>query len=317
MRLTTLIAALAFSFAAAAQTFPAKPVKIIVAFAPGGSSDVSARIVADRMADEWKQPVVVDNKPGAGTTIAAAFVAAAPADGYTLLLLAPGSHATASAVYRNLSYDAVKSFACVGLIGMAPFVVVVASSSSVRTMKELIELARSKPGQVSYSSSGTGAGPHLITEIVAQSTGVKFLHVPFKGSAPATTALLAGQVDFSMADASAIPHLESGKMRGLAVTTASASPLFRGVPTIAEAAVPGFEYPLTVGIAAPAGTPREMILKINGALNRALANEEVRRRLNAVGFEAAPTTADQFDEFLAAEVRKYTRIVKDIGLKLD
>src|SRR5207249_7347412 len=213
--------------------------------------------------------------------------------------------ATASAVYRNLSYDAVNSFAAVGLIGIAPFVVVVSSASSLTTMKELIELARSRPGQVSYSSSGTGAGPHLITEVIALSTGVRFLHVPFKGSAPATTALLAGQVDFSMADASAIPHLESGKMRALAVTTASPSPLFRGVPTIAEGAVPGFEYPLTVGIAAPAGTPREMILKINGALNRALANEEVRRRLNAVGFEAAPTTADQFDEFLAAEVRKY------------
>jgi len=184
-------------------------------------------------------------------------------------------------------------------------------------MRELIELARSRPGQVSYSSSGTGAGPHLITEIIAQSTGVKFLHVPFKGSAPATTALLAGQVDFSMADASAIPYVESGKMRALAVTTASPSPLFRGVPTVAETAVPGFEYPLMAGLAAPAGTPHDVILKINGALNRALANEEVRRRLNAVGFEAAPITPARFDEFLAVEVRKYQKIVKDIGLKLD
>lgn len=302
----------------AAQTFPNRIVRIVVGFPPGGSSDVSARLVAERMSEEWKQPVIVDNKPGAGATIAAAFVAAAPPDGYTLLHVGPGTHAISSAVYPNLSYDAVKSFAGVGQLALSPFVVVVSSASSVTTMRELLDLAKTKPGQVSYSSSGSGAGPHLVTEIIASATGVKFLHVPFKGAAPAAAAVLAGQVDFSMSDsASAIPHIQSGKVRALAVTTASPSPLYRGVPTVAEAAVPGFEYPSAVGILAPAGTPREVILKVNAALNRALANESVRNRLNGLGFEASPTTAGEFEAFLASEVRKYTKIVKDIGLKLN
>ena len=301
----------------AAQTFPNRPVKIIVPFPPGGSSDGSARVVAERMSDEWKQPVIIENKPGAGTTIAAAFVAAAPADGYTLLLIGPGTHAASSALYKNLSYDAVKSFAGVGQLASAPFVIVVKSSSNVNSMKELIDLARSKPEQVTYSSSGSGAGPHLVTEMIALATGVRFLHLPFKGSAPATLALLAGQVDFSMADTSAIPHIQSGKLRGLAVTTAKPSRLLRGVPTLAEAGIPGVEYLLTTGILAPAGTPRDVILKINAAIGHALANENVHRRLNGMGFEASPKTADEFDAFLASEVRTYTKIVRDIGLKLE
>jgi tripartite-type tricarboxylate transporter receptor subunit TctC len=321
--LASLIAGLALVSAqalaqGAAQTYPNKTVRIIVGFPPGGSSDVSARLVAERMSEDWKQPVIVENKPGAGATIAAAFVAAAPPDGYTLLHVGPGTHAVSSAMYPNLSYDAVKSFAGIGQLAVSPFVVVVSASSNVKTMKDLLDLARSKPGQVSYASSGSGAGPHLVTEIVASATGVKFLHVPYKGAAPAAAAVLAGQVDFSMTDsASAIPHIQGGRMRALAVTTATPSPLYRGVPTVAEAAVPGFAYPSSVGILAPAATPREVILKINAALNRALANESVRSRLNSLGFEAAPTTPDEFDAFLASEVRKYTKIVKDLGLKLD
>ncbi len=300
-----------------AQTFPNKPMRIIVPFPPGGSSDGSARVVAERLSDEWKQPVLIENKPGAGSTIGAAFVAAAPPDGYTLLLVGPGAHGISSALYNNLSYDAVKSFAGVGQLASAPFVVVVNSSSNVNSMKELIDLARRKPGQVTYSSSGSGSGPHLVTEMIALATGVRLLHVPFKGSAPATLALLGGQVEFSMADTSAMPHIQSAKLRGLAVTTARPSPLFRGVPTLAEAGIPGVEYLLTTGILAPAGTPRDVILKINAAIGRALANEDVQHRLNGLGFEAAPSTADKFDAFLASEVRKNTKIVRDIGLKLD
>ena len=162
----------------AADAFPVRAVRMVVGFPPGGSSDVSARLVAERMSDEWKQPVIVDNKPGAGGTIAAAFVAAAPADGYTLLHVGPGTHAITSALYKDLSYDALKSFAGVGQIAVSPFVIVVSALSSVKSMKELLELARAKPGVVSYGSSGSGAGPNVVTEIVALSTGVKFLHVP-------------------------------------------------------------------------------------------------------------------------------------------
>jgi tripartite-type tricarboxylate transporter receptor subunit TctC len=306
------------ALAQAAGDFPNRPVRIVVGFPPGGSSDVTARIVAERMSEEWKQPVIVENKPGAGATIAAASVANAPADGYTLLHLGPGTHAISSALYKNLSYDAVRSFVGVGQIAVSPFVVVVGAASPVKSMQDLLALARSKPGQVSYASSGSGAGPHLVTETIASAAGVKFLHVPFKGAAPAAAAALAGQVDFAMVDsASAIPHVQSGKLRALALTTANHSPLYRGVPTVAEAAVPGFAYPSSVGISAPAGTPREVVQKINAALNRALANEGARGRLNGLGFEAAPMTADEFNAFVAGEVEKYTKIVKDLGLKLD
>jgi tripartite-type tricarboxylate transporter receptor subunit TctC len=314
----TVLAACGAWADAMAQAFPARPVRIVVGFPPGGSSDVSARLVAERMADEWKQPVIIQNKAGAGGTIAAAFVAAAPADGYTLLHLGPGTHAISSAMYQNLSYDAVKSFTGVGQIAVSPFVMVTSAESKTRTIKELLDLARSKPGQVSYGSTGSGAGPHLVTEVVAAGTGVKFLHVPFKGAAPATAAALAGQVDFAMVDsASAIPHVQSGRLRALAVTTAVQSPLYRGVPTVAEAGVAGFAYPSSVGISAPAATPRDVVLRINAALNRALANENVRSRLNGLGFEAAPMGAEEFDSFVAGEVRKYTKVVRDLGLKLD
>jgi tripartite-type tricarboxylate transporter receptor subunit TctC len=301
-----------------ASDFPSRQVRFVVGFPPGGSSDVSARLVAEKMSEEWKQPVIVDNKPGAGGTIAAAFVAAAPADGYTLLHVGPGTHAITSVLYKDLTYDALKSFAGVGQIAIAPFVVVVNGSSSIKSMKELLDLAKSKPGQVSYGSTGSGAGPNVVTEIIALATGVQFLHVPFKGAAPATAAALGGQVDFAMADsASAIAHVQSGKLRALAVTTAQPSPLYRGVPTVAEAAVPGFAYPSSVGFLAPAGTPREAVLRVNAALGRALANESVRSRLNGLGFDPAPMTPDEFDAFMAGEVRKYTKIVRDLGLKLN
>jgi tripartite-type tricarboxylate transporter receptor subunit TctC len=301
-----------------AEAFPSRPVRMVVGFPPGGSSDVSARLVAERMSEEWKQPVIVENKPGAGGTIAAAFVASAPADGYTLLHVGPGTHAITSVLYKDLPYDALKSFSGVGQIAVSPFVIVVAASSGVKSLKDLLELARAKPGVVSYGSSGSGAGPNVVTEIVALSTGVKFLHVPYKGAAPAAAAVLAGQVDFAMVDsASAIPHVQGGKLRALAVTTAQPSPLYPDVPTVAQAAVPGFAYPSSVGFLVPAGTPREVIVKINGALGRALANDAVRNRLSGLGFDAAPMAPDEFDAFMTEEVRKYTKVVKDLGLKLN
>jgi tripartite-type tricarboxylate transporter receptor subunit TctC len=270
------------------------------------------------MSDEWKQPVIVENKPGAGGTIAAGFVAAAPADGYTLLHLGPGTHAISAAMYPNLPYDAVKSFTGVGQIAVSPFVMVVGSGSALKSMQDLLDLARSKPGGVSYASSGSGAGPHLVTEVIAATTGVKLLHVPFKGAAPATAAAVAGQVDFATVDsASALPHVQGGRLRALAVTTPARSPLYPGVPTVSEAGAPGFSYPSSVGLSAPAGTPRETVQKVNGALNRALAHEGVRSRLTGLGFEAAAMSADEFDRFVAGEVQRYGKLVRELGLKLD
>jgi len=301
-----------------AADFPTRPVKIVVGFPPGGSSDISARIVAEKMSEEWKQPVIVENRTGAGATIAAAYVAAAPADGYTLLHLGPGTHAISFAMYPSLSYDAIRSFTGVAQIATSPFVVVVGGASVVKSLQELLDLAKSKPGQVSYGSSGSGAGPHLVTEVIASAAGVRFLHIPFKGAAPATAAAVAGQVDFATVDsASALPHIPAGRLRALAVTTANPSPLYKGVPTVGASGVAGFAYPSSVGISAPAGTPREIVQKINAVIGRALVNEGVRSRLAALGFEAAPMTPEQFDSFVGLEVTKYAKVVRDLGLKLD
>jgi len=317
--LLILLACTLLPAAASAQVaFPSRPVRMIVGFPPGGSSDVSARLVAERMAAEWKQPVLVENRPGAGGTLAAAQVAAAPADGYTLLHVGPGTHAISAAMYRNLPYDAIKSFTGVGQIAVSPFVMVTSSQSTLRAMKDLLDYARANPGKVSYGSSGSGAGPHLVTEIFAAATGVKLLHVPYKGAAPAAAAALAGQVEFATVDsASAIPHVQAGRLRALAVTTAARSPLYAGVPTVSEAGAPGFAYPSAVGFLAPAGTPREVVLKINASLNAALANEAVRTRLSSLGFEATPMSADEFSDVVAEDVRRYGKVVRDLGLKLD
>jgi len=311
------LALVAAASTAVAQTFPSKPVKIIVPFPPGGSADASARIVAEKTSEEWKQPVLVENKPGAGTTIAAAFVAGSAPDGQVLYLTGPISHAVSAALYKNLGYDAVSSFAAVARVASAPFILVVHPSVKANSVQELVELARARPGALTYASSGSGAAPHLAAELLASMTGTKFVHVPFKGTAPALVALLGAQVDFQIADVAALPHVRAGKLRALAVTTAKPSALVPGVPTLAESGVPGFDMPSATGILAPAGTPREIVAKINAAINRALATSEVRQRLNAQGFEPAPATPEEFGAFLASEVRKYARVIQEAGVRID
>ncbi len=317
MRFVAWLALVAAASTAVAQTFPSRPVKIIVPFPPGGSADAAARIVAEKTSEEWKQPVLVENKPGAGTTIAAAFVASSAPDGYVLYLTGPISHAVSAALYKNPGYDAVSSFAAVARVASAPFILVVHPSVKANSVRELIELARARPGALTYASSGSGAAPHLAAEMLASMTGTKFVHVPFKGTAPALVALLGGQVDFQIADVAAIPHVRAGKLRALAVTTARPSALVPGVPSVAESGVPGFDVPSATGILAPAGTPREVVAKINSAINRALATGEVRQRLNAQGFEPAPATPEEFAAFLASEVRKYARIIQEAGVRID
>ncbi len=317
MRFLAWLALVAAASTAVAQTFPSRPVKIIVPFPPGGSADTAARIIAEKTSEEWKQPVLVENKPGAGTTIAAAFVAGSAPDGYVLYLTGPISHAVSAALYKNLGYDAVSSFTAVARVASAPFILVVHPSVKANSVRELIELARARPGALTYASSGSGAAPHLAAEMLASMTGTKFVHVPFKGTAPALVALLGGQVDFQIADVAAIPHVRAGKLRALAVTTARPSALVPGVPSVAESGVPGFDVPSATGILAPAETPREIVARINAAINRALATREVRQRLNAQGFEPAPATPEEFAAFLASEVRKYARIIQEAGVRID
>lgn len=300
-----------------AQPFPLKPVRIVVPYAPGGSADTAARIIGEKISQEWKQPVVVENKPGAGSTIGSAYVAASPADGYVLLLNGLITHVSAGFVFKNLGYDPVKSFAPAAQVSVAPFVLVVNPSLKVQTIKDLIDLARAKPGQLTFGSSGTGGGTHLAMEMLADATGIKLVHVPFKGTAPAVTSLLGGHVNMVMGDVSVAPHVRSGALRGLAVTTAKASSLVSGVPTVAETGAPGFEAASVIGILAPAGTSHEVVVRINATINRALGVEDVRQRLFSQGFEPAPATPEEFGATIAAESQRYGRIIQRLGLKAD
>jgi tripartite-type tricarboxylate transporter receptor subunit TctC len=287
--------------AQAQDAFPQRPVKIVVGFPAGGSSDSAARVLAERLSADWGQPVIVENKPGP--------------DGHTLLLIGPGTHAISAALYPKLPYAPLKSFTSVGQVAVAPFYVLVNGSSNIRTLRDLIEQARANPNKISYASSGSGAGPHLIAESLARAAGIKTLHVPYNGAAPATLALLSGLVDFAVADMSALPHIQSGRLRVLAVTTAKRSDQTPDAPTLAEAGVPGLEYTLTVGLIGPAGMSPALVQKINGAMNNALANEEARRKLTALGYQAAPTTPEGFAKIIASDLQKYTSIVQQIGLK--
>ena len=295
--------------------FPQRPVRILVGFAAGGSSDSAARILAERLSAEWGQPVIVDNKPGAGATLAAALTAVAPPDGHTLLLIAPGTHAVSSLLYPNLPYDTLKSFTSAGQVAVAPFFVLVNGASSIRTLRDLLEEARANPGKLTYASSGNGAGTHLVAESIATAAGVKTLHIPYNGAAPATLALLSGHVDFAVADMSALPHIESGKLRVLAVTTGKRSALLPNVPTLAEAGLPGVEYTLTVGVVAPAGTPPSVIEKIAAGIAKAVVHEDARRKFAALGYEAAPTSPEAFAALMASDLKKYTVLVQQVGLK--
>jgi tripartite-type tricarboxylate transporter receptor subunit TctC len=315
-----LLTALIFSCAAGlsvAQPFPAKAVRIVVPYAPGGSADSVARIIGDKMSQEWKQPVLVDNKPGAGSTIGSALVAGSPADGYVLLLHGVIAHVSSAFLFKGLTYDPVKSFAPVAQISVAPFVLVVNPSLKVQTVKDLIDLAKANPGQLTFGSSGTGGGTHLAMEMLADAAGIKLVHAPFKGTAPGVTALLGSHVSMVMGDVSVAPHVKSGALRALVVTTAQPSALMPGIPTVAQTGVPSFEAASVIGILAPAGTPREVVTRINATINRALKAEDARQKLFSLGSEPAPATPEEFGQTLAAESQRYGRIIQRVGVKAD
>ena len=317
MRALVSIAAALFAAGALAQSYPAKPVRVIVPFPPGGSADAASRSMAEKLSGLWAQPVVLEHKPGAGTTIAAAYVAAGTPDGYTILFCGAISHAASANLYRNLSYDAVKSFAPLGTISLSPFILVVNPNRKVGSVRELVELARAKPGELNYASSGNGASPHLAAEMFSRAAGIRIVHVPFKGMAPALLALVAGEVDLTFADVAVMPQVRSSRLRALAVTTAKRSPLVPGVPTLGEAGVAGVEIPSVAGFIAPAGTPRETVAFINASMGKALASDELRERLIALGFEPFESSPEAFGAFLAAEVRRYAQVIRDAGIKAD
>jgi len=317
MRALISLAAVLLAAAAFAQSYPSKPVRVIVPFPPGGSADAASRSMAEKLSGLWGQPVVLEHKPGAGTTIAAAYVAASAPDGYTILFCGAISHAASANLYRDLSYDPVKSFAALGTIALSPFILVVNPNVKAGSVRELVELARAKPGALNYASSGNGASPHLAAEMFARATGVRMVHVPFKGMQPALVSLLAGEVDLTFADVAVMPLVRSGKLRALAVTTAKPSPLVPGVPTLGEAGVAGVEIPSVAGFIAPARTPRETVAFINASMGKALASNDLRERLIAIGFEPFDSKPEEFAAFLAAEVQRYAGVIRDAGIRID
>ena len=303
---------------AVAQGYPAKPVKLVVPFPPGGSLDFAGRLIAQKLTEAWGQSVVVENKPGAGGNIGADLVAKAPPDGYTILLGALSTHAVNPSLYASMPYDAVKDFAPITLVAITPNVLVVNADSPVRNVKEFIAYTKANPGKLSFGSGSNGSAGHLAGELYKVETGTDSVHIPYKGGAPATQALLAGDTQFMFDNlANAMAQVKGGKLRALAVTTAQRSSLAPDLPTMAEAGLPRFDISTWYGLFAPAGTPPSIVAKWNADVTKILNAPDVRARFVADGAEPAPDTPEQFSRFIAAELAKYARIVKASGAKVD
>lgn len=301
---------------ASAQNYPAKAVRIVVGYPPGGPTDVLARIVAQKLTESWGQQVLVDNRPGASGMIGAEVTVRAAPDGYTLLMV-PVTYAVTPSLYPKMSYDAVKDLAPVAQVAAAPFILVVHPTLPVKTVKDLIALARSRPGQLNYASASTGGMPHLAGELFNTMTGVKMAHIPYKGAAPATTDLLSGQVSLMFNNMlSAMPHVKNKRLRAVAVTSTKRSAAVPELPTIAET-VPGYEASGWYAALAPAATPRELITRLNNDMNRVMKMPDVTQRLAGDGVEAVGITAEQFSRYLQQEIAKWGKVVKASGAKAD
>jgi tripartite-type tricarboxylate transporter receptor subunit TctC len=317
---TTLLAlaATAIPLSASAQAYPTRTVKLVVPFPPGGSLDITGRLIAQRLTDLWGQSVVVENKPGAGGNIGADFVAKSAPDGYTILLGALSTHAVNPSLYKTMPYDAAKDFSPITLIAITPNVLVVNANAPVNNVKEFIAWTKANPGKLSFGSGSIGSGGHLAGELYKVETGTDAVHVPFKGGAPATQALLAGDTQFMFDNlANAMAQVKAGKLKALAVTTAQRSPLVPELPTMAEAGLPGFDISTWYGFFAPAGTPPAIVAKWNADVTRILNSPDVRAKILADGAEPAPDTPEQFAQFISRELAKYARIIKASGAKVD
>ena len=292
------------------SAYPAKPVRMIVPLAPGGGSDIVGRIVAQALDEHWGQPVVVDNRPGAGSTVGTAIAARAPADGYTLLV-SSSSMAISPALYKNLSFDIKRDFDEVTLIASQPSILAVHPSVPVSSVRELIALAKSQPGKLSFASAGAGSATHLGTELLQHAAGISMLHVPYKSAGLATSALLSGEVQVLLTNmASTLPYVKSGKIKALGVSSLQRSPLAPALPTIAEAGVPGFEYATWYGMLVPDGTPKPLIARIQADTAKVISNAQVRERFAKLGLTAYGTSPADFQAYLGTEIAKWDRLVR-------
>jgi tripartite-type tricarboxylate transporter receptor subunit TctC len=303
---------------AQAPAYPTKPVRIVVPFPAAGTTDILARAIAQRLSEVEGQPFIVDNRPGAGGNIGAELVAKSAPDGYTLLMGTVGTHAINPGLYPKMPYDHVKDFAPVLLVAGVPNVLVVYPGLPVHTVQELIAYAKANPGKLNFASSGAGTSIHLSGELFKSVTGVQIQHIPYKGSAPALQDLVGGQVQLMFDNLpSSLALIKSGKLRALAVTSATRSPALPDVPTVAESGLPGFEASSWFGLLAPAGTPAAVVARINADGDKWLATPEAREKLTAQGANVAGGTPEDFVKFIAAETSKWAKVVKESGAKVE
>ncbi|WP_418156272.1 tripartite tricarboxylate transporter substrate binding protein [Variovorax paradoxus] len=314
---TLLLACLPLAAAAQANGFPDKPIRIVVPFPPGGATDAAARLVAVKMGEHWGQPVVVDNRAGAGGNVGSDLVAKAPADGYTLVMGVTGSHAINTSLYSRMPYDPVADFVAISQVAVVPNVLVVHPSVPAKNLAELVALAKKEPGKLNYASLGNGTAAHLGMEMLKSEAGVDITHVPYKGSAPAVSDLLAGQVQM-MVDGlpSALPHVKAGKLRAIALTSLHRAPSLPGLPTIAETN-PGFYADAWSGLFAPRGTPQPVVDKLSAEVQRILKQPDVREKLMALGAEPVGSTQAEFTAHVKREIDKWAKVVKTSGAKVD
>ncbi|HTI46993.1 MAG TPA: tripartite tricarboxylate transporter substrate binding protein [Casimicrobiaceae bacterium] len=299
---------------ATAQSYPSKPITLVVGFAAGGSADVIGRTVAHRLGEVLGQQIVVDNKPGAGGIIGAEYVAKARPDGYTIFIGGPGPNAIAPTLYPKLPYDPVKDFASISTVSENPNVLIVNPGLNVKSVKDLLALARSKPGKLTYASAGNGSSQHLAGEHFKSLAQVNILHVPYKGVPQGVTAVITGEADMMFSPlANAQPLVASGKVVAIGVTTPKRSPALPDVPTIAEAGVPGYEQTVWNAFFAPSNTPPDVIAKLNDATRKALSDPTVRKQLQGMGVEPAASSPEELTTFVKAEVEKWGKVIRDSG----
>ncbi len=307
-----------FGVPAHAQTYPAKAIRMVVHFPPGGPTDLVARMIGQKLTEAWGPQVIIDNRPGAGGIVGVENVVRAAPDGYTLLFATGGSMSVTPAVGTKLPYNVFTDLAPISLVVINPQIMVLHPSLPVTSVRELIKFAKSRPGQINYASVGPGSPQHLGMEMLKAAAGIDLVHIPYKGTAPAVTDLLGGQVSLMFNSMpSVLPHVRSGRLRGIAVSSAKRSAAAPEIPTVAEAGVPGFGYVTWYGIFAPAATPKEVVTKLNAEIVRSLQDKDVAQRLLREGAEPAPGTPEMLAQFMRAEYEQWKKTIAAAKLKLD
>ncbi len=304
--------------AATAQTYPTKPIRIIVAYTPAGTTDILARAVGQKMTEVWGQPVIVDNRPGANGNIGTEIAARATPDGYSILMATAATHSINNTLYPKLTWDAVKDFAPVSLVALVPNILVVHNALPVKSVKELIAHAKANPGKLTHGSPGQGSTAHLSMELFKSLTGTQMVHVPYKGSAPVLADVMAGQISLTMDNIPVyLPHAKAGRIRALAVSSGKRTSAAPELPTVAEAGVPGLEAVSWFGVVAPARTPKPLVVKLAAETARILKLPDVAKRISELGAEPVGGTPAEYAAFIQSEIKKWRKVIQDAGVKLD